>query len=137
MEEFAYYIKLIANTLGYKAFEKLLEDEYNKDGEFFIKSVGLTARGKMTNEGFVVIKGSQSSNSFKTASSKSLKKKWELLSEETIVAKDDFFVKDYLFTSPSLAAAMVLGRNANGLTEWKNENKKTLKEILSEDTENK
>ncbi len=117
MEEFAYYVKIITNTLGYKAFEKLVEDENKKGNDFFINSIGLSAKGRMTNEGFVVMNGSQSSNSFKTASSKSLKRKWELLREENIVNEDGVFKKDYLFTSPSLAAAMILGRNANGLTE--------------------
>ena len=27
--------------------------------------------------------------------------------------------EDYVFSSPSTAAVIVLGRNANGLTEWK------------------
>ena len=35
--------------------------------------------------------------------------------------------EDYIFTSPSLAAAIVMGRNANGLEEWKLKNGQTLK----------
>ncbi len=135
MDEFAYYIKMITNTLGYKAFEKLVENEFQTDYNYFIKSVGLNAEGKFTNEGFVVIKGSQSSITFKKASSKSLKRKWEFLREANIVNSDGVFIKDYLFSSPSTAAAMILGRNANGLIEWKNQNKKTLKEVLISDTE--
>ena len=38
------------------------------------------------------------------------------------------FTEDYIFTSPSLAAAIVMGRNANGLEEWKLKDGKTLKE---------
>ncbi|MCY1463705.1 hypothetical protein D9M71_816380 [compost metagenome] len=34
------------------------------------------------------------------------------------------FVDDYVFKSPSAAAAVVLGRNANGRTEWVVENTK-------------
>ena len=49
-----------------------------------------------------------------------------------IVNKNNIFTKDMLFLSPSTAAAMVLGRNANGLTEWKDKNGKTLKEIMNE-----
>ena len=37
--------------------------------------------------------------------------------------------QDYLFPSPSTAAAVVMGRNANGRIEWKSENGLTLKEI--------
>lgn len=37
------------------------------------------------------------------------------------------FTKDYLFTSPSLAAAVVLGRSANGRIEWVNQEGLTIK----------
>ena len=43
------------------------------------------------------------------------------------------FSDDYIFSSPSTAAAIVIGRNANGLTEWKTKNGKTLKESESND----
>ena len=42
------------------------------------------------------------------------------------------FLKDYIFTSPSLAAAVVMGRNANGRTEWKTSDHKTIKDIEEE-----
>jgi hypothetical protein len=37
------------------------------------------------------------------------------------------FTEDYVFSSPSTAAVMVMGRNANGLEEWKLPNGKTLR----------
>jgi hypothetical protein len=39
------------------------------------------------------------------------------------------FTKDYEFTSPSTAAAVVLGRSANGWTEWKDAEGRTLDEL--------
>ena len=39
------------------------------------------------------------------------------------------FTDDYIFNSPSTAAVMVMGRNANGLTEWKSKDGKTLKDF--------
>ena len=39
------------------------------------------------------------------------------------------FTKDIEFSSPSAAAAVVHGGHANGLTAWKSETGKTLKEI--------
>jgi hypothetical protein len=39
------------------------------------------------------------------------------------------FVKDYLFKSPSGAAAAVLGRTANGWISWKRADGQTLSEI--------
>lgn len=44
-----------------------------------------------------------------------------LIESNSIVEQNGemIFPDDYLFSSPSAAASMVLGRNANGLTEWK------------------
>ena len=39
------------------------------------------------------------------------------------------FTRDYTFPSPSSAAGVVLGRSANGRTEWKDKNGKALKDI--------
>ncbi|SMC92078.1 protein of unknown function [Desulfocicer vacuolatum DSM 3385] len=39
---------------------------------------------------------------------------------------------DYLFSSPSTAAGIVMGRSANGLIEWKTKDGKTLKNIENE-----
>ena len=55
MEECAYYVKLISNTLDYKTFENIVEKE-NKNDNYFINSIGLQASGRMTSEGFVVFK---------------------------------------------------------------------------------
>ncbi len=39
------------------------------------------------------------------------------------------FTQDYSFSSPSTAAAVVLGRSANGRVEWKATDGRTLKEL--------
>ncbi|MEY4756885.1 MAG: hypothetical protein RJA34_1783 [Pseudomonadota bacterium] len=39
------------------------------------------------------------------------------------------FTQDYTFSAPSTAAAVVLGRSANGRVEWKGADGRTLKEI--------
>jgi Domain of unknown function (DUF4357) len=39
------------------------------------------------------------------------------------------FAKDAEFTSPSAAAAVIHGGNANGLTAWKTEDGRTLREL--------
>ena len=43
--------------------------------------------------------------------------------------KDGILQEDQLFSSPSYAAAFVLGMAANGRTEWKNDKGITLKEL--------
>ena len=133
MEEVIDVMKIIASALGYKIFNKIkTEKEITSDNLLYINSIGLKAVGAVTNDGFVVFKGSESSKEFKTASSQHLRNKWYELRNMNIVNKNNIFTKDMLFLSPSTAAAMVLGRNSNGLTEWKDKNGKTLKEIMNE-----
>jgi hypothetical protein len=42
------------------------------------------------------------------------------------------FLKDYVFSSSSAAAIIVMGRSANGLTKWKLRDGKTVKEYEKE-----
>lgn len=58
--------------------------------------------------------------------SDSLKKLRQKLIDKGVVDSDFLFTNDYIFTSPSLAAAIILGRNANGRVEWKTADQKTL-----------
>ncbi len=55
----------------------------------------------------------------------------ELIDSEVIKEADGklVFQTDYLFSSPSAAAAIVMGRSANGLIEWKDSKGKDLKSI--------
>jgi hypothetical protein len=64
-----------------------------------------------------------------------IKYRQKLIAEEVLIDKGEFFKfsDDYIFSSPSTAAAMVMGRNANGMTEWKNSDGKTLKEFETND----
>ena len=45
------------------------------------------------------------------------------------------FMQDSLFSSPSTAAAVVLGRMANGWVEWKDERGQTLNDVYRAPTE--
>ncbi len=133
MEEVIDVMKIITSALGYKIFNKIkTEKDITSDNLLYINSIGLKAVGAVTNDGFIVFKGSESNKEFKRASSEYLKNKWNELRSTKVVNKNNIFVTDVLFLSPSTAAAMVLGRNANGLTEWKNKDGKTLKEIMNE-----
>ena len=53
-----------------------------------------------------------------------------MINEKTIIETETglVFDKDYEFTSPSTAAAILMGRNANGQKEWKLKNGISLKE---------
>ncbi|MCR9132386.1 MAG: GIY-YIG nuclease family protein [bacterium] len=139
MEEFLDNIKLLVNTLGFKIFEELRKDQSIEEQiktTFYITAArGADAKGQMTNEGFVVLKGSKIANSI----TNSFPKNWitlreSLIEDRTIIESDNkmVFTKDYLFSSPSAAAAIVMGRSANGLTEWKLSDGRILKAVESD-----
>ena len=46
------------------------------------------------------------------------------------------FTQDQVFSSPSTAAGVILGRTANGRIEWKDKSGTTLKELQSASTGN-
>jgi hypothetical protein len=55
----------------------------------------------------------------------------DLLAQGVIVDQGQHyaFAQDQVFTSPSTAAGVILGRTANGRIEWKNSEGKTLKQL--------
>ncbi|TSA49658.1 MAG: GIY-YIG nuclease family protein [Sphingobacteriales bacterium] len=136
MEEFIENIKLLVNTLGHKVFEERRELKPNQKQEiFYIKSArGAEAQGEQTSEGFLVFKGSRISNSTVESISPSfLKQRVDLNNKGIIKQQGEIFelTEDYIFSSPSAAASMVMGRNANGLSEWKMSDGKSLKDFES------
>ena len=131
LQEFISNAKLLVNTLGYKVFDTV-EDAVVRHNDmqsyFFIKATrGADAKGLLVSDGFAVMKGSAIASSTVPSISDSLIKLRNSLIKKGIIDDDLRFTRDYIFTSPSLAAGM--GRNANGRTEWKNEEHKTIKDI--------
>ena len=61
----------------------------------------------------------------------------ELASNGVLVREADVyrFTQDYVCSSPSTAAAVVLGRNAAGRNEWKDSKGRMLKELQALETE--
>ena len=97
---------------------------------------GLKARGRLTPNGFLVLKGSQAVLNERASSQKY---PWPLnmrqrLKDEGVLSTSEnhlVFTRDEEFSSPSAAAAVVHGGHANGLIAWKNKDGKSLKEIES------
>jgi hypothetical protein len=134
MEEFIEYIKLLVNTLGHKVFEEKREFKpKQKQATFFIKAArGADGQGEPTSDGFVVFKGSKAAATIvNSMTSNFITYRQKLIDEGVLVDKGECFefTDDYIFSSPSTAAVMVMGRNANGLTEWKSKDGKTLKDF--------
>jgi hypothetical protein len=141
LEEFISNTKLLVNALGYKIFDSLEESSIkhqNNQLYFYIKAArGADAKGVIVADGFAVLKGSKMASSTVPSIAQSLEKMRSSLMEKQIVDDNFQFVKDHIFTSPSLAAGIILGRNANGRTEWKTEEKKSIKNIEDEQLEQK
>lgn len=138
MEEFIENIKMLVNVLGFKAFEELIQEPLNNkkvSSNFIIKAArGANAQGQQTSDGFVVLKGSEIALSTVDSYPDGWKKsRQELIDNKSIIEKNGklVFANDYLFNSPSAAAAIVMGRSANGLTEWKNTKGISLKDMES------
>ncbi|NBL65191.1 DUF4357 domain-containing protein [Flavobacterium sp. NST-5] len=136
MEEFIDNIRMLVSTLGHK----LLEDKREVKSEmqsniFYINAArGANASGETNSDGFLVFKGSKASKNIVPSFSRSfIALRSKLIEKNVLVEFAEYyeFSQDYIFTSPSLAAATVMGRNANGLTEWKLANGTTLKQFES------
>lgn len=132
MEEFIANIKLLIGTLGFKIFEPLISaQKTNSDNMLYIQATrGASAQGFSTSEGFVVLKDSLIADSVTrsfTDNYRQLREK--LLANKTVVEEKEGLrlVKDTLFSSPSTAASIVMGRCANGLAEWKTKDGRILK----------
>lgn len=141
MEEFIEYIKMLVNALGHKVFDEKREFKpKQKLSTFSIKAArGADGQGEPTSDGFVVFKGSKAAASVvNSVTSNFISFRQKLLDEGVLVNKGEYyeFTDDYIFSSPSTAALIVMGRNANGLTEWKQKDGKTLKEYETNDKNN-
>ena len=144
MEEFIEYVRLLINTLNFKVFEPLIKDDlktnYDEDIEnLFIKGArGADGQGKRAMDGFIVFKDSVIASKTVPSFPKSVNSlRNELIENNIIIEKKEklVFVNDYLFSSPSAAAMIIMGRSANGLLEWKNNSGTTLNEIESSEIE--
>ena len=139
MEEFLENIRLLVNALGFKIFEELRKDQTIEEqiqSTFYIDAArGANAKGQMTNEGFVVLKNSEVATTLTNSFPENWKKFRQSLIDDQIITRINdklVFKEDYLFSSPSAAAAVVMGRSANGLTEWKLKNGQILKSVESD-----
>jgi hypothetical protein len=136
MEEFIAYIRMLINTLGFKVFEPLIKDDLELsrvEEALYIKAArGASGKGRRVSDGFVVFKGSEIALDTVPSFPKGFNTlRDELLDSETVQKNGEklIFMSDYLFSSPSAAAAVIMGRSANGLVEWKDQAGRDLKSI--------
>ncbi len=139
MDEFLSKIRLLVYTLGYRIFEPLggsvlTGDQALEELLYIENTKGIKATGRLVSEGFQVIEGSiASATTTPSYQDWAHKVRNELIESGRLVQNGDMMVfkENVIFTSPSTAAAVVLGRSANGLTEWKTKDGKNLKNLES------
>jgi len=128
-DDFFEGIKLLIATLGYPIFDDITEIK-ESEKLYFCTGPSADAKGKYSDEGLVVFKGSLARSELTNTAGDWVKGMHERLIAEGVLQQEDeesySFTQNYIFNSPSAAAAVVLARRANGWLEWKDEDGNTL-----------
>lgn len=123
-------LKLLIATLGFPIFEESKKDQSKT---YICKGRDAYATGEYTEDGFLVFKNSKANLEESKTVGSSVSGMRKNLFEKGILKKEGpvlIFTEDYLFNSPSASAAAILARRANGWTEWKDKNGKTMDEKI-------
>lgn len=153
MEEFLIYLKLLLGVFGHKLLEEVTSITTKKyvtvtnatlatvdtnssrsDLELFLSISNLKAKALQTEEGIVVLKGSEASKSYEkslTFGYRELRDKLISNNDLSLINDKYVFQNDVLFDTASPAAAIIVGYSINGPQNWKDANGKSLKEIES------
>ena len=130
---------MIIGTLGYRVFvpmtKKVSQDLTDNHSTYlYLKrktkksNKVIEATCERTTEGFVVLDGSQVEIKDSPYLPASLKEMRQNLIASRVI-QDGVLKEKQLFSSPSYAAAFLLGMQTNGRTDWKNQDGRTLKEL--------
>ncbi|MDP3886981.1 GIY-YIG nuclease family protein [Hydrogenophaga sp.] len=143
MEVFLSHMLGMLPVLGVHAFESAPQVPVTTGIEaaapvaplLYCSGKGVEASGYEATQGFVVKAGSRAVVDVVP----SLQQNWparitqrqDLLNSGVLVADGEAlrFTQDYVFTSPSLAAVLILGRHTNGRTKWRDAQGRTLRDL--------
>ena len=117
-------------VLGVDAFDKPAPTNPD-ERRYFLTARGASGEGVERSDGFLVFAGSSGPTRETPSLSPSFARmRARLVSAGKLVHEGDMYrlAEDTLFKSPSTAAMVLLGRQANGRTEWKDANGVTLKD---------
>jgi hypothetical protein len=138
MESFFDQARLLLGVLGHRVLEPITVSSASRrvlgerDGataeggsmvdELRLNAKGLQARAVLTDEGIVVLKGSRAASAVTDSISGGYRKlRDRLIAQSVLVADGESlrFAQDWLFTSPSAAACVVVGYPINGRDAWR------------------
>lgn len=151
MEEFLTHIKLLLGVLGHKFLEEVTTTNFTEDPlkhnqplednspmamyenrELHLSISDINATAVQTDEGIVVLKGSEAAKEVRNSLSfgyRELREKLIKNEDLALIGNKYIFQKNILFDTASPAAAIVVGYSINGLQNWKDVNGLSLKEI--------
>lgn len=154
MEEFLTHVKLLIGVLGHKLLENVTSTNKKEENilsptttqdnqdisntnnlELFLSVSGLKAAALQTNEGIVVLEGSEATKNLQQSMPNGYKElRDKLINNETLILEGTkyIFKKNALFNTATPAAAVIVGRSVTGPQTWKSADGKTLKEIEQE-----
>jgi len=124
VEGFLDEMLVIYPVLGLSAFESI-RDEHSSAGKgatLHLKGPCTDASGSEVADGFVVLEGSRGRLSTVPSLNPSILNLRDDLKHEGVLEESGDCIilqKDFVFSSPSTAAAVFLGRTANGRSEWR------------------
>jgi len=123
-------MQMLASTLGYAVFDEIKKP---LPKEIIIcKGKDAYAKGEYTEQGLVVFAHSTCNLIPTNTAGASLISMREQLQQKGVLQRKEnvlVFMEDYIFSSPSTAAGVVLARSANGWREWKFNDGRTLDEV--------
>jgi len=135
MDVFLLRMEQLLPILGQDFLKPVVKNEIKskKEDLFFCGIKGVRATGHQTENGFVVLKRSEAVLKERPSTQKyqyAANLRATLRSDRIVEEKADrlIFLTDYEFSSPSAAAAVIHGGQANGLTAWKDMKGISLKE---------
>ncbi|QDU39196.1 GIY-YIG catalytic domain protein [Maioricimonas rarisocia] len=123
-------LNVLMSTLGYPVFEPIVKSD--AAAQFFLKGKEAEATGELVEDGFVVRAGAIGRKEITPSAEDVVKAARSKLLESGVLLEENGCLKltqDFLFSSPSGAAETLLGRTANGWTEWKTAEGLTLHDV--------
>lgn len=136
VDSFLLDILSVFPLLGLGVFERA-EKQANPLALLYLEAKGVKAIGYEDAKGFVVREGSELvTTETPTIHEYMSTLRKDLLEQGVIVpGKNCYrFTQDHVFSSPSTAAGVILGRSSNGRIEWKSKDGRSLKELQSQAT---
>ena len=144
MDVFLYRMEQLLPILGQEFLKPVVRNEVKskKADLLYCEIKGLRATGRQTENGFVVLKGSEAVLEERPSTQKyqyAANLRTILKADGVVEEKKDrlVFLADHEFSSPSAAAAVVHGGQANGLTAWKDGKGLSLKQKEEKDIQQK